>query len=281
MLALSVAVLFTQAALHTQAASPTHCGIVYHLVDGSADGIRASYSNRRFALDTLSTLPIRRQLQGRSSLGKAVTVVVDSANSSDEPFASQYHVRVNATARLDTTEAALFCDHPLPITIEFVVPGHLDSAGARAVRLRISALHRAALVYDPEVFQHDSLEYRTSTILQPVAAPTIRIVSYQITLIGALPGQSDERASGFAIYSTTAKRVLYATFGHPEWAPSAETVDAIYPRIFFSLRGDPRLYLLASYDGPWESYGGQWVIFDVRRGNPITVPDLGTGGRFR
>lgn len=281
MLALPVAVLFTQATPQAQPAQPAHCGIVYHLPDGNADGIRASYRNGRFSPDTISALPLRHSFQGHSSLGKAVTVVVDSANSSDEPFASQYHVTVNATEGLDSTEAALFCDYPIPITIELADSGHLDSAGARAIRLRISALHRAALAYDPEVFQHDSLEYRTPVILQPVAAPTIRLVSYRITLIGALPGQNDERASGFAIYSTRSKRVLYATFGHPEWAPTAATVDAVYPRLFFTLRGDPRLYLLAAFDGPWESWGSQWVIFDVRRGAPITVPALGTGGRFR
>src|SRR5262249_19335197 len=121
------------------------------------------------------------------------------------------------------------------------------------------------------------------TVLQPAGAPNIRILNYGITLRlkRDLQGRSDDRASGFAIYSITSGQVLYATFGHPEWSPSAETVTAVYPRLVFTIRGDSVLYLLATSYGPWESGAGQWVIFDLRKGLPITAPDLATGERVR
>jgi hypothetical protein len=278
-----LAVLLTNPVLLQDAAiGAPHCGVVYHLQDGSADRILASYFHGRFVQDTLATLPLHRQLAGRSSSGRTVKVVLDSLNTSDEPFPNQYHARVITVRGLDTTETVLFCDPPLAISIQSTRPGALDLTAAREIRSRIRSLHDSALAYDPEVLKHDTLDFQTPGVLQPTAAPELRIVTYRITLrLKREPNATgDQRASGFAIYSTATHRVLYATFGHPEWDPSAETVAAVYPRLVFSVAGDQHLYLLAVFDGPWESAGGQWVVFDAKSGAPMTAPELRTGGRF-
>ena len=278
-----VAVLFVQTPPQARSLASTHCGIVYHLADGSTDAVQAQYRDGTFAPDSNSALPFGHRLSGRSSLGKSVEVLVDSATSGDEPFASEYHARVLSATSLDSSEVVVFCDPPLPIRIQTTKVGPLDSASARAVRLKIRTLHDRALAYDPEVLEHDSLDFRTPTVLQPTIAPNILIVSYGITLRlkRALHRPSDDRASGFAIYSISTHRVLYGAFGHPEWAPTAETVTAVYPRLLFTIQGDSHLYLLAVYYGPWESGAGQWVIFDANSGAPITAPDLRSGGRYR
>ena len=284
MVALYLAVVPNQPAPHQGTERvPAHCGIIYHLPDGSADRIFASYRDARFSPDTLATLPLRQRLTGRSSSGKRVRVILDSLNTSDNPFPSQYHASIVAALKLDSAETVLFCVPALPISILSTRPGLLDSIAARAIRSRIRTLHDRALAYDPEVLEHDTLDFGPPAVLQPAAAPTIRVVTYPVNLrLKRAPDASgDERGSGFAIYSTTKRRVMYATFGHPEWAPTAQTVTAVYPRLFFSVAGDSHLYLLAVFSGPWESAGGQWVVFDARSGEPMTVPELKTGGRFR
>jgi len=82
---------------------------------------------------------------------------------------------------------------------------------------------------------------------------------------------ADDRASVFFLYSETDHRIRFATFGHPEWGTNAPHVFTVFPRIFFTISADPRVYMLAVSYGAWESMG-TWVVFDATTGQPLTVP---------
>ena len=256
---------------------PAHFGIVFHVPDGSADKIPAVYHDGRFDRDTNRTdLMIGRPLRGTSTHGARVEVVLDSSNTSDEPFASEYHAHILGGRSLDTAEAVLFNDADLSITVSQLRPTTLDSTAARAIRARVLLLHNKALRYDPEVLGHDTLIFHPPNAVTSDGDPAVLVVMYPITLARkkALSGPTDDRASAFAIYSAARHEVLYAAFGHPEWAPTATSVNAVFPMFTFSIVGDSHLYLLAGYETAWESNGAQWVVFDYSRGQPITAPEL-------
>ena len=250
---------------------PVHFGIVYHLPDSSADAIPGWYLNRTFREENrASGLPLHRRLHGTSSDGRRLNVVIDSESPEREFAQSQYRVHVVPPGLTDTGASILFWDgivsaHILPSShppVEAAATSFLLPQARRLVRLALAEADADM------VAQHDSLEFDHAYVTRLAEAPGLEAIEYRVVFRqGARI--TDDRASVFFLYSPAEHRVILANFGHPEWGPDAEHVFAVSPRFFFTIEGDPHLYLLAVYYRAWESMGA-WVIFDARNGQPLT-----------
>ena len=250
---------------------PVHFGIVYHLPDSSADVIAGSYLNTTFRVENrASGLPLHRPLHGTSSDGHLLDVVIDSENTEREFAESQYQVHLVPPVVTDATASILFWDgsvsaHILPSShapVETTGPSVLLPQARRLVRLALAEADADM------VAQHDSLEFDRPYVTRLATAPGLEAIEYRVVFKqGART--TDDRASVFFLYSPAEHRVIFANFGHPEWGPDAEHVFAVSPRFFFTIEGDPHLYLLAVYYRAWESRGA-WVVFDAREGRPLT-----------
>ena len=250
------------------------CGVVSDPARREAEVVPGYYALGEFHPDDTSGLPLHRVLRGISSLGARVDVVIE-IDSTEAYHWPSYKAAVTPEP-LPSDGLIVFCDTTLKLIVHPSGTSVLDSSVAQEVRNAVRIMHDQAMRYDPEVGPHDSLDFSSPVVRQTPAAAGVILVWYSITLrLTRSPpsGREDDRASGFAIYSTSERRVLYATFGHPEWSPMARTVNAVSPRMFFSVAGDRRVYLLAATEGAWES-SGSWVIFDVQAGKPVTRPDL-------
>jgi len=117
---------------------------------------------------------------------------------------------------------------------------------------------------------YDSIELAHPLVLKLRGSPGIEVINYQVVFKKA-GVVADDRGSLCFIVNPQTRRILFGNFGHPEWAPGAEHVFALFPRLFFSIVGDPRIYLLAVHYGAWESMG-TWVVLDAQDGKPLTVP---------
>ena len=84
----------------------------------------------------------------------------------------------------------------------------------------------------------------------------------------AITSRDDERGSFFFVVDARADSIVLARFGHPEWSPRS-TLIRIRPRLFFTMPGDPRVFMLAEHSGGWESSG--WAVVDASDGHVIAT----------
>jgi hypothetical protein len=70
----------------------------------------------------------------------------------------------------------------------------------------------------------------------------------------------------FFLYSLTDKRIVRSEFGHPEWS-NGSTVLTIKPEIYFTVKGNPRIFFVGTYQGGWEEWGH--AIYDLRTGRDL------------
>jgi len=74
----------------------------------------------------------------------------------------------------------------------------------------------------------------------------------------------DNRASVFFIYSVPDRKIIFGSFGHPEWDPRAIGVVTVKPLIYFQILGDSSIYFLGEHSLAWEHYG--YAIFNLKLG---------------
>ena len=84
----------------------------------------------------------------------------------------------------------------------------------------------------------------------------------------AITSRDDERGSFFFLVDARTDRIVLARFGHPEWSPRS-SITQIRPRMFFTMPGDPRVFMLAQHSGGWESSG--WAVVDASDGHVIAT----------
>lgn len=78
----------------------------------------------------------------------------------------------------------------------------------------------------------------------------------------------DDRGSVFLVYSPVNRRITYAVFGHPEWAPVADShLLIVQPYVFFQVAGDTNVYFAGNREGSWESMGA--AIYYVATGQTV------------
>ena len=250
---------------------PVRFGIVFHLPSRTADAIWGHYAKGSFVSEVeLPRLPMHRALVGTASTGRAVRVVIDSENPEPEVTEGQYKVRLFPLVA-DTNAAVLFWDGAVSARVAPSDSVSLDPAIAAALEQRGRELVRLALkeADDGMVAQYDSVEFAHPRVLKLRESPGSEVVNYQV-LFKHSGKVVDERASLCFLVDPQSRRILFSTFGHPEWGPNAEHVFALYPRLFFKITGDPRTYLLAVHYGAWEAFG-IWVVLDAQSGKSLTL----------
>lgn len=146
---------------------------------------------------------------------------------------------------------------PAPSDLWDEIPRVVDSLWRSALtELRPDAVDGPPKLGTPTVL---ALPGRTSTLLVLVPVSFRRY------------GELDDRGRVFMVYSPSTRRVRYAVFGHPEWAPVNNShLLLVIPYLFFQIRGDSRTYFFGSRMGSWESLDD--AIFDAETGRQV-VPD--------
>jgi hypothetical protein len=81
----------------------------------------------------------------------------------------------------------------------------------------------------------------------------------------------DERGSFFFVYSVSERRIIFGSFGHPEWDPRAVRLVTVKPLIYFQISGDSLVYFLGEHSFAWEHYGH--AIFDLKSGRVLLESD--------
>ncbi len=150
----------------------------------------------------------------------------------------------------------------------------LDSTSLVLLRKQAAVLYRRALTHYEfkSIVQEMQLGTPVSEAVEGVSG--IITVTFPVTLRRRWSGTPDvdvdTRASVFFIYLPSRQKIMYGTFGHPEWG-AAEDVFQVEPLIYFRIHGDPKPYFFGNWSGPWESGGGG--IFDLRTGRKIALED--------
>lgn len=164
------------------------------------------------------------------------------------------------TAAQGYSDVLMFWTGPVRVQPVRPTPVQLDSASATVLERRGRELWSAAIT------QLDPRE-RPTTIRfglrrnDQVPGATGIVVSWWQVVLTHNDGREDPRGAVFFIYSTAERRVLYSTFGHPEWSPGSR-LTYVRPYVYFRIADDPKVYCLTEYSGAWESSG--IAIFDVR-----------------
>ena len=81
----------------------------------------------------------------------------------------------------------------------------------------------------------------------------------------------DERGSFFFIYSIAERRIIFGSFGHPEWNPSAIGMVTVKPLIYFQIWGNSLAYFLGEHSFAWEHDG--YAIFNLKSGRVLLQSD--------
>ncbi len=117
----------------------------------------------------------------------------------------------------------------------------------------------------PEV-QPSRYDVRGAIVESLPSEPGILAIQYSLELF--YPDSADrDSATAFFLYSEADRRILRASFGHPEWS-SGGSVVTIRPQIYFRVSGDKRVYFLGEHFGGWED-SSTYAIFDFRTGRDL------------
>lgn len=105
----------------------------------------------------------------------------------------------------------------------------------------------------PEAGADGRFEVRPPTVLGVPGTPGLRAVFLPLNL---WDGQHKDDRGAFFFLMNGGGEVTFGRFGHAEWSPGCYPEIARFePLFFFRLGADSRTYLLARFDGPWESWG--------------------------
>ena len=208
-----------------------------------------------------------RVLPAVSDSGVSLRIRIDSVNRDAEYY--EPVLFVSAPGRSHPSRFTLIAS--APSLALHVVPHQLD----RLSTLEDAVLKRRAAQLWREALQERAPEDSVAryTFRRPIVhalptAPGIVTVQYGVDI--TWPGHyKDDRASFFFVYSRAAGRILYASFGHPEWAPSHNSmVLTVQPYLYFRLAAGASVYFLGDHSAGWESSGV--AIYDLSTGRAFT-----------
>lgn len=84
----------------------------------------------------------------------------------------------------------------------------------------------------------------------------------------------DDRATAFILFDNDHQKILFSSFGHPEWSPMrCSSIRNIKPILAFTLEGFKDPLILVYYQGPWESYF-EYAILNLRNGEIVLTTDF-------
>ncbi len=263
----------------TPYAPPVYFGVVYDLVDGSADGIPGWYQGGAFRdANTAEPFALHKRFHATSSDGRSVSIVIDSTHPDREFAQGEYTVHVLPAMAHTRDVSILFWDGTVSTHILRSDHPPLDTATAAVLFPQAHRLVRLALTEaDSDVVaSHDTVQFEHPYLTRLAQAPGLEVIEFRAVFKRGRR-VADDRASVFFLYSRSAHRIIFSNFGHPEWSPTSEHVFALSPRFFFSIDRDPHVYLLCVYYRAWESKG-EWVVFDAQSGRPLTQALIPLGG---
>jgi len=164
-------------------------------------------------------------------------------------------------------DVTLFWTGPAVVRAVQTTPVRLDSALTAVLEHRGRELWLAALTELDPSDRPDAFRLGVRRDERIAGAPGILVSWWQVILEHG-SGGDDARGSLFFIYSEVERKILYATFGHPEWTPGSHLIR-VRPYVYFRLDDNPTVYCLTEYGGAWESSG--MAVFDVGAARPVLL----------
>lgn len=157
-----------------------------------------------------------------------------------------------------------------PVTLESLspAPSTLDAEALGTLRGEAERLFADALAERPPDERDETLTLGDA-IVHRVAGTGVVAVLFPTDMKCSECITSDGRGSIFFLYAPADRRIVFQTFGHPEWNPAGKSVRVVMPRLYFRICGDPEVYFLADYHGPWEEI--RYAIFQMRSGLRMLV----------
>jgi hypothetical protein len=162
-------------------------------------------------------------------------------------------------------DVALFWTGELPVHPLAHPPTQLDSGTMGLLEREASRLWSEAVVGNPPMERPSSLRIGARRVERVVGVEGIVTAWFQV-LLQYGEGPEDPRGGAFIVYDLNRKKIVYSTFGHPEWNPRSD-IHYVRPYLYFRVGSDPTVYCLTQYDGAWESSG--MAVFDVVAGRPV------------
>ncbi len=209
--------------------------------------------------------PLRHRLPGLDSAGRTRYVTLDSVpKAMGDMFVGTFAAHLEPEA--DKTGPILFwtgSDGPREARAVSVslTPSLTETIGHAA-----DSLFRIALKERPRARGTSTITLRNLHVLSVAGADSI-LVARADADIGVGGESVDDRGSVFVVFDRVFHAIRYGRFGHPEWSPEAPSVRDIRPLLFFTFRGDARVYAFAAYAGPWED--NSFSILDLATGKPV------------
>ncbi len=186
-------------------------------------------------------------------------------NAPSPRFAGVQQRWLKAYSTYGSPHAVLLWSGPdAPIYVAASV-AELDSGLATVLRRATDSLWRRAVQDLPQDDQHVSYRFGRQEVSKVAALPNLLYVWIQ-----AISSQNDSRGSFFFIVNSRDRKIVVASFGHPEWSPNSDLIQT-RPYLFFTMPGKPRVFLLVERAGAWEDYSGGWAVLDATNGRLVAA----------
>jgi len=223
----------------------------------------SSDSFRRAVASILSAFPVGHEFLATSDSGKEVSVRIDSVNPEAEYYEEVLTVSYPGIKRppglsLFTTDSSVRIQ-PVP---------HRPASLTREQDSVLTARFRA--IWDQALRER---EPEDTLALYNLATPQVHDIGSVLTVLYPViitwPGRyRDDRGSAFFIYSKSEGKIVFDSFGHPEWAPVDSSVMLmVRPALYFRVGTDSTVYFFGDHQGGWESAG--MAIHELKSGRVI------------
>ncbi len=254
--------------------TPTRVFLGFAIGDLYGWSLPASYAAGQFypeGEDVARRFPIGRRVSAITNLGERTSFVLRRP----EQYVPYVSFELHCVDGCPRGRTILFWTGNVSLEALRAIETKLDSTSLAVLRKQAAVLFQRALTQygftGLITIQEMQLGTPMSEAVQGI--PGIVTVTFPVTLRlrwGGKP-ELDTRASVFFIYSPFERKIMYGTFGHPEWAPMAKDVFQVEPLLYFRISSDPKPYFFGDWSGPWES--GEYGIFDLRTGRKLAVED--------
>jgi len=160
-------------------------------------------------------------------------------------------------------EVALVAGSPIDLRVLPAAEGQVTAQELATLTEHGTRLLEHAIKSCPPEWDADGrFEVRQPKVLGVPGTSGLRAVFLPLNLRA---GQSQDDRGAFFFLLNGKGHVTLGLFGHIEWSPGCfDEIARFEPLFFFRLGEDSRTYLLARFDGPWESWGLVALIDPVR-----------------
>jgi len=240
----------------------------FAIVSGrEARSLLAVYDTAGFRIDStvLRRFPPGQQLLAGVGPGRQIPVRVESLTTEPEYYDPEFYFTPSVPR--DWPEDVLAWIPNRPVRLLAVDTVSLPAELEQLLPTLVDSLFRAALLERQPEERPLSFTIKPARALHVAEAADVLLAVVPLDLSGK-DWTDNGRASAFVVCDSLHKRVVYAVFGHPEWAPAENSqLITVVPYVFFQVAADPRVYFVGRSSGPWESLENS--VFDVRTGRSV------------